>query len=358
MISYHCCICSQGGVSDSKEHDQAFVFIAISKMLSTTNTSSSDAILIESDNCSGQFKSAEHFHDLQNISNRQEKTVVWFYGVEGHGKGEVDHVGGIAKVSARNEMARGKIFNNASDIVQHLINQFGTRDNPEYHITEGTVGELEEERESRRRKVYKTIKGSALWHVMIFKPGQAYFVASPRLCICDECASNYGSCALFTRYELDVCELRDIPLRSDDHVPIEKVGESEDDGFIVPGMYVALRADDTDDDDTTNKSNDMFWLVKITAVNQVNTEENVEDSYHYIIPKGTIFFTGHFLERITIGKRYTSYKLEKDKFTHFYKESVVFPFVNITEGKKCLILKDEDYTDILVYIEQQGLVHV
>ena len=48
----------------------------------------------------------------------------------------------------------------------------------------------------------------------------------------------------------------------------------------------------------------------------------------------------------------------KDRKTHFYKESVIFPFVNIIVNKKGLIFTDADYTDILVYVEQNGLIHV
>ena len=51
------------------------------------------------------------------------------------------------------------------------------------------------------------------------------------------------------------------------------------------------------------------------------------------------------------------FKLNKE-VTYLYKDSVVFPSVNITKGKKGLMLKNGDYTNILVYIEQQGLVYV
>ena len=72
--------------------------MAIKEMLSTTTDKDGvSVILIESDNCSNQYKSAEHFHDLQKISDEENKTLVRFYGVEGHGKGEVDHVGGLRR---------------------------------------------------------------------------------------------------------------------------------------------------------------------------------------------------------------------------------------------------------------------
>ena len=63
-------------------------------------------------------------------------------------------------------------------------------------------------------------------------------------------------------------------------------------------------------------------------------------------------FSGHFLE-----KKYMIFKLNKE-VTYFYKDSVVFPSVNITKGKKGLMLKNGDYTNIIVNIEQQCLAYV
>ena len=61
---------------------------------------------------------------------------------------------------------------------------------------------------------------------------------------------------------------------------------------------------------------------------------------------------------MTHGKRCSVFKLVTEKTTYFYKESVIFPFVNIIEGKKGLVLNDEDLTDILIYVEQNGFVHI
>lgn len=87
-------------LSDSKVHDQAFVKLVILKMLSTVEDMMSEdtKILIESDNCSSQYKSTEHFADLQDLANQYQRTVIRVYGIAGHGKGEVDHVGGVGKV--------------------------------------------------------------------------------------------------------------------------------------------------------------------------------------------------------------------------------------------------------------------
>ena len=54
-------------MSDTKKHDQAYVKIVIEV------ADLSDIILVESDNCTVQYKSAENFHDLQEIS--EKKTI-------------------------------------------------------------------------------------------------------------------------------------------------------------------------------------------------------------------------------------------------------------------------------------------
>ena len=54
--------------------------------------------LIEGDKCSGQYKLGHHFFHLQLLANSQNGMVVRLWGIEGHGKGEVDHAGGITKV--------------------------------------------------------------------------------------------------------------------------------------------------------------------------------------------------------------------------------------------------------------------
>ena len=145
-------------------------------------------------------------------------------GVEGHGKGEVDHVGSVAKVSAWDQMTRDNFWQCSTNC--HLFDQTvwypreaGTHESPEYHIKEITVDELKKERAARRKKVFKTIDGSASWHVMVFKPGQSHFLASPRPCICEKCIVEYGSCDLFSHHQLYTEEVCDMPLRSDDPSP-------------------------------------------------------------------------------------------------------------------------------------------
>lgn len=76
--------------SDTRVHDQVFVRLTVDEMISEVpNLNSYEAVIVESDNCSSQYKSARHFSDMQDLSNRLDKKVIRIYGIAGHGKGEV-----------------------------------------------------------------------------------------------------------------------------------------------------------------------------------------------------------------------------------------------------------------------------
>ena len=106
-------------LSDTKKHDQTFVKVVIEEILSEV-ADLPDIILIGSDNCTSQYKSAENFHDLQEISNKNGRKMIRVYGTAGHGKGEVDNVGGLTKISLRRKIATGAYFEGASEMVDFL----------------------------------------------------------------------------------------------------------------------------------------------------------------------------------------------------------------------------------------------
>ena len=82
--------------------DQDFVNIVIEKILENCEIKECDTLLLESD-CKSQYKWSEHFDGISSIANKYNINIVRVFGVAGHGKGEVDYVGGIAKVTIRRE---------------------------------------------------------------------------------------------------------------------------------------------------------------------------------------------------------------------------------------------------------------
>ena len=88
-------------LSMNRKHDHSCVEVVLNQMLCTIEVPST--IMIESDNCSLQYKCTSRFHDIQEISNRYQTKTIRVYGIAEHGKGEVDHVGGLAKSTVRRD---------------------------------------------------------------------------------------------------------------------------------------------------------------------------------------------------------------------------------------------------------------
>ena len=112
QVSVHSSILKQQGEKSYHayfSHSKVFVKTVLDEMIDTT-TKLNETIVIESDNISSQYKLSQRFSDLQNLANKHKKIIIRIYGIAGHCKGEVDHVGGIAKVSIQKAIASGLHF--------------------------------------------------------------------------------------------------------------------------------------------------------------------------------------------------------------------------------------------------------
>ena len=56
-------------------------------------------IVIESDNCSSQYKAVAHFQDIRNLSNQYKSTTICVYSIAEPRKGDVNHVGRFVKTA-------------------------------------------------------------------------------------------------------------------------------------------------------------------------------------------------------------------------------------------------------------------
>lgn len=264
------------------------------------------------------------------------------FGIAGHGKREVDHVGGLAKVTIRREISYGNLFDDADDMVTFLRAKFESNVNPIYHIYNIDPKDLEVCRSLNKLLVYHTVDGSSLFQVMVFTPGSNCFKAAPRLCICKECKLKLGSCKLYKDYYLNVKNLKKTSLRSDTGVPETQITHTDD--FHYPGSICAVPTDDS--------SSDTFWLIKIT--NMLTTKESVIDDYLHKIPPGEEYLVGHYLERESSNSKGQLFYVTK-KEVYFYKECIVYPFVNLKERKNKWFISNEDYVDVLYFVENTEL---
>ena len=169
-------------------------------------------------------------------------SILRVFSIAGHGKGEVDHVGGGGvKVAIRRHIGSGGFLSNAADMVEYLQQVCTDKHNPPYYIKEIESTSLEIGRADAHLKKFPTIDGSTLFQVMLFKPHLTYIKAAPHLCLCSECLEDYGSCHRCVEYELVVHELNKVSLRSEKLV-FEGESEAIED-FLLPKSYCAVSAD-------------------------------------------------------------------------------------------------------------------
>ena len=108
----------------------------------------STTIIIESNNCKSQYKCAAHFPDIQNVADTFNVTIIRVFGIPEHGKGEVDHVGGIAKSTIKREIAAGEFLTGVKEMVELLQSKFSVSVQPIYIIKE-----VREERFAREKGI-------------------------------------------------------------------------------------------------------------------------------------------------------------------------------------------------------------
>ena len=162
--------------SDDRKHDQLFADNVVKNKIRNADLTSTSTVLIQSDNCSSQYKSAHHFSHLQKLANSQQKEVLHLWSIAGHGKDEVDHTGGVAKIAIKRAISNDFFFENSSDMVQYLSEKFSN--NLLYRFQEVDVKALEEETAEDSLKIYDTGDGSIMFQVAVFTPNSEIFKSS------------------------------------------------------------------------------------------------------------------------------------------------------------------------------------
>lgn len=134
---------------------------------------------------------------------------------------------------------------------------------------------------------------------------------------------------------------------------VEVVGDDEVNDIVLPGTYVAVRAPEN------KNSMDVVWFIEVEEVNRVVVVEKSIDDYQHEIAAGIKHNVGYFLERdARLSNLKATYFKRSSKKTYFFKESILYPCVNILETKKGLSLSMGDYTEVLNYIEEHGFTHL
>ena len=131
-------------------------------MIQSVDPSPDTTIIIESDICTGQYKSAEHFYHMQQLSDQYMKQIIGIYDVACHRKGEVDHIGGVAKLAICQEIACSTYFSNAEEVMTFLTENFWNKDFPKYVINKIKSDEFETTKNSSAQLNLKRVDGSSI----------------------------------------------------------------------------------------------------------------------------------------------------------------------------------------------------
>ena len=96
------------------------------------------------------------------------------------------------------------------------------------------------------------------------------------------------------------------------------------------------------------------WFIKVKDTSCFGANR---DDYGNVFAEGNSYLARHFLEKISETEMKQTFQLTS-KTTYFYKESILYPYVQFTESKKALVLENLHYMEILQYIEQNNFSHL
>ena len=219
---------------------------------------------------------------------------------------------------------------------------------------------------SAKKTKYHTVVGSSRIRIMVVKPNDEAIKVAPYLCVCEKCEVEIGSCDLYYEPNFSTTEnrARKPTTRADMNADSDSSNESgsdddesgsddDDDETETAEWY----ADDTvcalapDSNDDTRHSL-YFVFIKGSGM----SEDDQQDAYGHQATKGQDFIWGHYLEEEKTLSKGVVYKFDETKKVFFFKESIVYPFVNVEEkydrnGKMNFFLKT-DYCEALIFVEE------
>ena len=101
--------------------------------------------------------------------NKYEVPIICVSCIVKHGKGKVDHVGGLAKTIIRRAIVTGEFFENITCMIDFLEQKYKDKKNPTC-LKEIDSTELCLLRTKAKLKIFKTVLGSNTFQVMVFHP--------------------------------------------------------------------------------------------------------------------------------------------------------------------------------------------
>ena len=93
----------------------------------------------------------------------------------------------------------------------------------------------------------------------------------------------------------------------------------------------------------------------VLQIGEFDSPENVADDYGDIASAGEKYMLSHFSEQVHDRITRKKYRLIHKKKMIFYREGIVYPFVNMSEINGHYINSSRDFVDIVNFVQHYGL---
>ena len=162
---------------------------------------------------------------------------------------------------------------------------------------------------------------------MIFNPGCSSIKVAPYLCGCNLClTSNYGSCELFSEYNMETGDLNKFSLCKEFqyYSKDDEIEESiEISNLVCNNQILAIAVE--------HSSIETVWFVYVINIDCVDHSSNNIDDYNHNVPKFQPYILGNYLEKLSEKKKGVIFQRSL-KNVFIYKESIVYPLVEFEQG--------------------------
>ena len=224
--------------SDDKNHDASFTISMTSDLLKQfPDFDNYPLIRIKSDNCATQYCCLHVFRRYSDLAKKIGKTIILYYGVNGHGRGLVDAMSGFGVKSPLRRLiiVEEYFFNTADELCSKMVDVFA--EDVETGQKMYKVIPISDLNQQRRTTKGIEIAGCQKARMISFFPDRAYHLRQ-RLCNCQHCSIG----------QFDKCEEIEEIVRNgfveemeDELVDLDEGSITNDlFGLTVPNTYVGL----------------------------------------------------------------------------------------------------------------------
>ena len=299
-------------LSDHKKHNHAFTSSVVNHLLE--QGSNDNIFRFKSDNCSTQYKCKWIFRYWSNLAREENKKVLLYYGVAGHGKGLVDAMSSFGvKAPLLNAVITGDFYYScAQDIFDFLVILFEKDEKKNYFLLSPETIMTNEITEDPL-----IIKDCMKKHMICFYPNGT-IQTKVNVCSCRFCfEGDFLSCA--TEKGKILTNDGDIPSDdeelSDYDSDADSETENEDDSDDETELY-ELRAESVNSIITKNStialysstnSLELFYLCKVLDFGEA--KETLTDKYNHIVEKGSKFVKCQYYQKQKESRKGVQYKL-------------------------------------------------